>query len=301
MNHFWVFNQLTGDPDGERELALDGVIAEESWYSDDVTPAAFRAELLQGTGDIVVRINSPGGDCVAGAQIYNMLCEYPGKVTVRIDGLAASAASVVAMAGERVSMSPVSLMMIHNPWTLAMGDSEYMRQAMQLLDEVKESIINAYELKTALPRAKISALMDAETWMSSGRALELGFADDVGKPAKKNGNLSPDEEDDPDEGNALTGRASVNHAPRFAYAMHGVDNAAVRKALAKVQGKAPEGSGQAAATPQNTDTNTSFPAHTHSLPPHTHPIGTTPTAHDTATDRDKASFALALAQADASL
>ncbi len=301
MNHFWVFNQLTGDPDGERELALDGVIAEESWYSDDVTPAAFRAELLQGTGNIVVRINSPGGDCVAGAQIYNMLCEYPGKVTVRIDGLAASAASVVAMAGDRVTMSPVSLMMIHNPWTLAMGDSEYMRQAMQLLDEVKESIVNAYELKTALPRAKISALMDAETWMSSGRALELGFADDVCKPAKKNSAAAPDEEDDPDKDNALTGKTGANQAPRFAYAMHGVDNAAVMKALAKVRGSAPESGAQAATTGFSPGASPSFLTHTHGLHPAAQPFGGVPTAHDAATDRDKASFALALAQADASL
>jgi len=307
LNHFWVFNQLKGDPDGERELALDGVIAEESWFDDEVTPAAFRAELMQGTGDIVVRINSPGGDCVAAAQIYNMLCEYPGKVTVRIDGIAASAASVVAMAGDHVSMSPVSLMMIHNPWAVAIGNSEYMRQGMQMLDEVKESIINAYETKTALPRAKLSALMDAETWMSSGRALELGFADDVSKPAKKKSAAAPDEEDDPDKDNALIGKAGANQAPRFAYAMHGVDNAAVMKALAKVQGAAPEGGGQATTAATTKDFNPSFLSHHHTLE-HSHrsylnghPLGTAPTSPDAATDRDKASFALALAQADASL
>ena len=162
-----------------RTLYLDGVIAEDSWFEDDVTPAAFKADLLAGSGPIIIWINSPGGDCVAAAQIYNMLMEYPGDVTVKIDGIAASAASVIAMAGTHVLMSPTSLMMIHNPLTVAMGDSDEMRKAIQLLDEVKESIINAYEIKTGLSRAKLSHLMDAETWMNANKALELGFCDEI--------------------------------------------------------------------------------------------------------------------------
>lgn len=124
-------------------------------------------------------INSPGGDCVAAAQIYNMLMDYKGGVTVKIDGIAASAATVVAMAGDAVLMSPVSMLMIHNPMTVAMGDSAEMKKAMEMLGEVKESIINAYEIKTGLSRAKISHLMDAETWMDARKAVELGFADGI--------------------------------------------------------------------------------------------------------------------------
>ena len=139
----------------------------------------FKDELFSGSGPITVWINSPGGDCVAAAQIYNMLMEYPADVTVRIDGIAASAASVIAMAGTKVQMSPVSVMMIHNPLTVAMGDSDEMRRAIQLLDEVKESIINAYEIKTGLSRAKLSHLMDGETWMNAKKALELGFCDEI--------------------------------------------------------------------------------------------------------------------------
>jgi ATP-dependent Clp protease protease subunit len=105
--------------------------------------------------------------------------DYPNDVTVKIDGIAASAASVIAMAGTKICMSPVSMMMIHNPLTIAMGDSEEMRKAIQLLDEVKESIINSYEIKTGLSRARISHLMDAETWMSAGKALDLGFCDEI--------------------------------------------------------------------------------------------------------------------------
>ena len=94
--------------DGKNILRLDGAIAEETWWGDEVTPAAFKAELNECEGDIIVWINSPGGDVFAAAQIYNALKEYPGKVTVKIDGLAASAASVIAMAGDEVLMSPVS-------------------------------------------------------------------------------------------------------------------------------------------------------------------------------------------------
>lgn len=176
MKKFW--NWIRDETD-QRVLRLEGAIAEESWFEDDVTPQLFKADLMAGSGPFTVWINSPGGDCIAASQIYNMLMDYPGDVTVKVDGVAASAASVIAMAGSRVCMSPTSLMMIHNPLTVAMGDSAEMRKAIQLLDEVKESIINAYEIKTSLPRNQLSALMDAETWMNANKARELGFCDEI--------------------------------------------------------------------------------------------------------------------------
>jgi len=124
-------------------------------------------------------VNSPGGDCFAAAQIYNMLRDYKGKVTVKVDGLAASAASVIAMAGDTVLVSPVSMIMIHNPSTIAMGDSAEMQKAIEMLSGVKDSIINAYQAKTGLSRNKLSKLMDEETWMDAGKAVELHFADGV--------------------------------------------------------------------------------------------------------------------------
>jgi len=169
----WVRNEAG------RVLRLDGVIAEESWFGDDVTPRMFRDELEKDAGDVTVWINSPGGDVFAAAQIYTMLKEYAGRVTVKIDGLAASAASVVAMAGDTVHMSPVSMMMIHNPATIAIGDSEEMLRAKALLDEVKESIINAYEKKTGLSRTKLAHMMNDETWMNAYKAVDLGFADSI--------------------------------------------------------------------------------------------------------------------------
>ena len=175
MRKFW--NWASDSDTQSRTLYLNGVIAEESWFEDDVTPKAFKEELISGEGDIEVWINSPGGDCIAASQIYNMLMEYKGNVTVKIDGIAASAASVIAMAGTEVLMGPTSLMMIHNPFTVAIGDSEEMQKAMGMLDEVKESIVNAYEIKTGLSRPRLSHLMDAETWLNANKAIELGFAD----------------------------------------------------------------------------------------------------------------------------
>lgn len=185
MKKFWkwknktVTNQKTQETATERTLFLNGTIAEESWFDDDVTPQLFKDELLSASGDITVWINSPGGDCVAAAQIYNMLMDYKGNVTIKIDGIAASAASVIAMAGTKVIVSPVSMMMIHNPMTVAFGNANEMEKAIAMLDEVKESIINAYEIKTGLSRAKLSHLMDAETWMNANMAVELGFADEI--------------------------------------------------------------------------------------------------------------------------
>ena len=179
MEKFWKWkNRIRNEDSGEvteRVLELNGVIAEESWFDDEVSPALFKQELNAGEGDITVWINSPGGDCIAAAQIYNMLMEYKGNVTVKVDGIAASAASVIAMAGTSVLMSPVSMMMIHNPMVMAFGDHTEMEKAIEMLQSVKDSIINAYEIKTGLSRVQISHMMDAETWMDAGKAAELGW------------------------------------------------------------------------------------------------------------------------------
>lgn len=176
----------------ERTLFLNGTIAEDSWFDDDVTPQLFKDELFAESGDVTIWINSPGGDCVAAAQIYNMLMDYKGNITIKIDGIAASAASVIAMAGTKVLMSPVSMMMIHNPATMAWGDSAEMQKAIDMLSEVKESIINAYEIKTGMNRVKLSHLMDAESWMNANKAVELGFADDIlHRPGETEDNEQP--------------------------------------------------------------------------------------------------------------
>ena len=202
MKRFW--NWLTpqetspNSDGGERVLRINGVIAEESWLDDEITPTVFASELNAGSGPVTIWLNSPGGDVVAAARIYNMLLYYPGKVTVNIDGIAASAASVIAMAASTVAMSPVSMLMIHNPATLAMGDKTELSRALDMLESVKDSIINAYQLKTGLSRAKLSKLMDMETWMDATAAIDLGFANEI--LTSKQGS-SPDKDDEPDKAN----------------------------------------------------------------------------------------------------
>ena len=175
MKRFWNWS----GPQNQRVLTISGTIAEDSWVDDEVTPQVFQDELSQGKGPIDLWLNSPGGDCVAASRIYTMLMNYPDDVNVKIDGIAASAASVIAMAGTKVSMAPTAMIMIHNPLTIVGGQKEDLDQAAQMLAETKESIINAYELKTNLPREKISAMMDDETWMNVNKAIELSFADDM--------------------------------------------------------------------------------------------------------------------------
>lgn len=197
----WVKNETPDYFGSDRILYLDGEISDETWFGDEVTPGIFKDELNSGKGNITLWINSPGGDVFAASQIYNMLMEYPYEVNVKIDALAASAASVIAMAGTKICMSPVAMLMIHNPATVAIGDSKDMQKAINMLTEVKESIINAYEIKSGLSRNKISNLMDAETWMNAKEAKRLGFADEIlfadgDESSEKNS-------DDPDEGEEM--------------------------------------------------------------------------------------------------
>ena len=184
MSRFWNWVK---NEDGVRTLVIDGVIAEESWWGDEVTPAQFKDELNEGDGDIRVYLNSPGGDCVAASRIYTMLMEYPHNIDIVIDGLAASAASVIAMAGTKVIMAPTAMLMIHDPFTEVYGNAEEMYKAIEMLEEFKETIINAYQIKTGLPRDELAEMMSNETWMNAYRALELGFCDEVLNSENENG------------------------------------------------------------------------------------------------------------------
>ena len=200
-------------------------------------------------------INSPGGDCVAAAQIYNMLSNYKGKVTVKIDGIAASAASVVAMAGDTVLVSPVSMLMIHNPATIAWGDHAEMQKAIDMLAEVKESIINAYVLKTGLSRPKLSHLMDAETWMDANKAVELGFADEIMARAK----AEPEKEPEEGEGDTDGEEEEKKFPPApssMLFSRRAANNALLNKLAAKYGGEKPKADIQAQAEIPAADTET---------------------------------------------
>lgn len=208
MKKFWNWIKNSDDT---RILRLEGPIDEESFWGDEITPQMFRDELESGEGDVTVWINSPGGNVFAAAEIYTMLKDYKGSITVKIDAIAASAASVVAMAGDTVQMSPVAMLMIHDPSTVAMGNTKDMEKAIEVLNEVKESIINAYAAKSGLTHARIANLMSNETWMNAKKAVELGFADEIlfakkeEEPEKDPGEAdpgNPEEKPDsePDEG-----------------------------------------------------------------------------------------------------
>ena len=198
MQKFWNW---VHDDSGGRVLRLEGPIDSDSFWGDEITPQMFRDELYAEEGDIILWINSPGGNVFAAAEIYTMIQDYPGSVTVRIASIAASAASVVAMAGNLVQMSPTALLMIHDPSTIAMGNAKDMEKAITTLNEVKESIINAYAAKTGLSRNRISKLMSDETWLNAKKAVELGFADEilfVDKPKEDPDEDEPEEKPDAD-------------------------------------------------------------------------------------------------------
>ena len=197
MQKFWNWIH---DDSGGRVLRLEGPIDAESFWGDEITPQDFRDELYAEDGDITLWVNSPGGNVFAAAEIYTMIRDYPHNVTVKIASIAASAASVVAMAGDTVQMSPTSLLMIHDPSTIAVGNAKDMEKAISTLNEVKESIINAYAAKTGLSRNRISKLMSDETWINAKKAVELGFADEIlfdeKKPAPEPEKEDPAPEDD---------------------------------------------------------------------------------------------------------
>nr|DAP14876.1 MAG TPA: Putative ATP dependent Clp protease [Caudoviricetes sp.] len=196
MEKFWNWIH---DDSGGRVLRLEGPIDPESFWGDEITPQSFRDELYAEEGDITLWLISPGGNVFAAAEIYTMIRDYPHRVTVKIASIAASAASVIAMAGNTVQMSPTALLFVHDPSTIAMGNAKDMEKAIATLNEVKESIINAYAAKTELSRNRISKLMSDETWINAKKAVELGFADVILFDEKHEPDKKEDEPDDPEE------------------------------------------------------------------------------------------------------
>ncbi|ADK13437.1 head maturation protease, ClpP-related [Clostridium ljungdahlii] len=176
---FWTFNAKENSDEGE--LLLYGDISDSTWWGDEITPKNFKEE-LDSLGDIKtlnVYINSGGGDVFAGQAIYSMLKRHSATVNVYVDGLAASIASIIAMAGDSVKMPKNAMLMVHNPWSYAMGNAKDFRKLADDLDKVRESMISVYEDKTGMEKESIVELLDAETWMTAEEAVEFGFADEI--------------------------------------------------------------------------------------------------------------------------
>lgn len=184
MGKFW---KIKNEADTDAELLLYGAISDSSWYDDEVTPRLFAKELQSLEGKpLTVRVNSPGGDVFAAHSIYNQLKTYSGHITMRIDGLAASAATIVTCAGDTVIMPRNALYMIHNPATFACGNAEDMRTAAEVLDTVRQTIVNVYQKRTGeqLTTDELVKMMDDETWLTAEDALAYGFVDQIDEQSK---------------------------------------------------------------------------------------------------------------------
>lgn len=183
---FWGFKNIAATETNPEhvELRISGDIIDDEdawlyeWFGIEATsPNAFKEELSQYAGKpLTVWIDSYGGSVFAATGIYNALQEHKGTVTVKIDAKAMSAATIIAMAGNEILMAPGAVMMVHNPLTEAYGYASDLRKTADVLDEIKEAIMNAYQLKTGHSRAKLAAMMDDETYMSAKTAIKEGFA-----------------------------------------------------------------------------------------------------------------------------
>ncbi|UWL62487.1 Clp protease ClpP [Brucella pseudintermedia] len=181
----WAEHPLAAAPsangaDTDTTISLFDVIGEDGWTGGGVTAKRISAALRSiGSQDITVRINSPGGDMFEGIAIYNLLRAHPAKVTVEVLGWAASAASIIAMAGDDIRMGLGSFMMVHNAWGMVIGNRHDMREAAILFDQFDAALADIYQARTGMKRADIEQLMDAETFMAAAQTVEYGFADVV--------------------------------------------------------------------------------------------------------------------------
>ena len=173
----WLKINCKADDSGE--VYIYGTISEEKWFDEDVTPSWFKDQVakLSKLKNINLFINSPGGGIFAGLTIYNIINRLTATVTAYIDGLAASIASVIPMAADKIIMPKNAMMMIHNPIGIAIGDEKEIRQYADILGRAKTSIMSTYMDKTGKSEKEISALMDAQTWMTGKEAVSNKFAD----------------------------------------------------------------------------------------------------------------------------
>lgn len=168
------------DADDERSISVYDVIGYEYWTGEGVTAKRIAGALRAlGSGPVTVNVNSPGGDMFEGLAIYNLLREHPGEVTVRVMGLAASAASIIAMAGDTVQVARAGFLMIHNAWVVAIGNRNDLREYADTMEPFDRAMADIYAARTGQEQAAMAKLMDAETWIGGSDAIDQGFADEL--------------------------------------------------------------------------------------------------------------------------
>ena len=219
----WAEHSFAAAPgaDADATISIFDVIGEDGWTGGGVTAKRISAALRSiGNRDVIVRINSPGGDMFEGIAIYNLLRTHPAKVTVEVLGWAASAASIIAMAGDVIRMGLGSFMMVHNAWGMVIGNRHDMREAASLFDGFDSAIADIYEARTGVKRSEIEKLMDAETFMGASEAVEYGFADGITDDA------------DPASGPAVSASATV---PSQILAKRRIDAALAQQGISRTE------------------------------------------------------------------
>lgn len=217
----WAETAPMAAAEDDRSISIFDVIGDDPWSGGGVTAKRISAALRAiGDTDVTVKINSPGGDMFEGIAIYNLLRAHPAKVTVEVLGWAASAASIIAMAGDEIRMGTGTFMMVHNAWGMVIGNRHDMREAATLFDSFDSAIADIYEARTGVKRSEIEKLMDAETFMGASEAVEYGFADGTTDDA------------DPASGPAVSASATV---PSQILAKRRIDAALAQQGISRTE------------------------------------------------------------------
>jgi ATP-dependent Clp protease protease subunit len=228
FEHWNAGVRAASNENAQNVITIYDVIGEDPWSGGGVTVNRIDAALRKiGNQDIEVHINSPGGDVFEGIAIYNRLQEHPNSITVKIMGLAASAASIIAMAGNDILIGAASFIMIHNTWVVAIGDRNDMAETAAFLKPFDDAIADVYATRSGTSKAKIGGMMDAETYLSGSQAIELGFAD---------GLLSADQMKEDEAAAANARSVNILRATDYQLQRAGLSKAAARKRINEIKG-----------------------------------------------------------------
>jgi len=176
----WDAGVRAADDDADRSISVYDVIGYDYWTGDGVTAKRIAGALRAlGKGPVTVNVNSPGGDMFEGLAIYNLLREHDGEVTVKVLGLAASASSIIAMAGDTIQIARAGFFMVHNAWIIALGNRHDLREFADWLEPFDAAMADIYVARTGQDTEAIQKLLDAESWIGGSAAIEQGFADEL--------------------------------------------------------------------------------------------------------------------------